>query len=68
MKYLSIRIDSKVIWKAYIDDVALKLIRANAMPYKARDFANAGILKAIYHALFESHIHYASLTWGQNVP
>ena len=38
---------------------ALKLIRANAMLYKVRDFVNAGILKSIYHALFELHIHYA---------
>ena len=44
---------------------ALKLIRANAMLYKVRDFVNAGISKAIYHALFESHIHYACIMWGQ---
>ena len=50
MKYLGIRIDSKLDWKAYIDDIALKLIRANAMLYKVRDFVNVGILKAIYHA------------------
>ena len=50
MKYLGIRIDSKLNWKAYIDDIALKLIRANSMLYKVRDFVNAGILKAIYHA------------------
>ena len=47
---------------------ALKLIRANAMLYKVRDFVNAGILKSIYHALlFELHIHYACTIWGQNV-
>ena len=46
---------------------ALKLIRANTMLYKVRDFVNAGISKAIYHALFESHIHYACIMWGQNV-
>ena len=46
---------------------ALKLIRANAMLYKVRDFVDAGILKSIYHALFESHIHYACIIWGQNL-
>ena len=52
VKYLGIRIDSKLNWKAHIDDIALKLITANAMLYKVRDFVNAGSLKAIYHALF----------------
>ena len=37
------------------------------MLYKVRDFVDAGILKSIYHALLDSHIHYACITWGQNV-
>ena len=67
VKYLGIRIDNKLNWKAHINDIALKLIRANAMLYKVRDFVDAGILKSIYHALFESHIHYACIICGQNV-
>ena len=57
MKYLSIRIDSKLNWKAHIDDISLKLIRAMKVLYKVTDFVNAGILKAVDHALFESHFH-----------
>ena len=64
MKYLGIRIDSKLKWKAHADDIVLKLTRANVMLYKVIDFVNAEILKAIYHALFESHIHYACIIWG----
>ena len=67
MKYLGVRIDSKLNWKVHFNNIALKLIRANAMRYKVRDFVDAGILKSIYHALFESHIHYACIIWGQNV-
>ena len=63
----SIRIDNKLNWKAHINDIAFKLIRANAMLYKVRDFADAGILKSIYYALFELHIHYPCIIWGQNV-
>ena len=37
------------------------------MIYKVRDFVIAGILKAIYHAAFESHIHYACFIWGHTV-
>ena len=44
VKYLGVRIDNKLNWKVHIDDIAIKLIRANAMLYKARDFVNKGIL------------------------
>ena len=64
MKYLGIRIDNKLNWKAHIGEIALKLIRTNAMLYTVRDFVNARILKAIYLALFELHIHYACIIWG----
>ena len=37
------------------------------MLYKIRDFVNANILKSIYYALFESHINYACIIWGQNI-
>ena len=67
VKHLGIRIDNKLYWKAHINDIPLKLIKANTMLYKVRDFVDAGILKSIYHALFESHIYYACIIWGQNV-
>ena len=50
VKYLGMRTDEKLNWKAHINDIALKLIRANAMLYKVRDLVDAGILKSIYHA------------------
>ena len=37
------------------------------MLYKVRDFVNANILKSIYYALFESHINYACIIWGQTI-
>ena len=50
---------------------ALKLIRANAMLYKVRDFVNAGILKSIYHALFEGifimHVLYGDRMYTQSI-
>ena len=67
VKCLGIRIDNKLNWKAHIEAITLKLIRANAMFYKIRDFAIGGVLKAIYYALLESHIHDACIVWGQNV-
>ena len=47
--------------------MAIKLIKANAMLYKTRNFVNKGILKSIYFDLFDSHINYASKIWGQNI-
>ena len=47
--------------------IATKLDRANAILYKVRDFVKANIRKSIYYALFESHINYVCITWGQNV-
>ena len=37
------------------------------MFYKVKDFVNANILESIYYALFESHINYACIIWGQNI-
>ena len=37
------------------------------MLYKVRDFVNANILKSIYYALFEPHINYACIIWGENI-
>ena len=67
IKYLGITIDNKLNWKAHIDNIAVKLIRANKMLYKVRDYVNIEIIKSIHHTLFESHIHYACIIWRQNV-
>ena len=37
------------------------------MLYKLRDFVNSNILKSIHYALFESHINYACIIWGQSI-
>ena len=67
VKYLGIAYDNKLNWKAHIDNIAVKLIRANTMLYKVRDYVNTEIIKSVYHAPFESHIHYARIIWRQNV-
>ena len=62
--YLGVRIDDKLNWKAHIDDSAMKLIGANTILDKTRDFVNKDILKPIYFALFDSHINHAPIIWG----
>ena len=66
MKYFGVKIDSKLNWKSHVHAIATKLNRANTMLYKVRDFVNENILKSIYYTLFESHINYVCIIWGQN--
>ena len=59
-------IDKKLSWKGHIDNIEIKLIRVNAVFYKVRNYVNTGLLKSVFHALFQSHIHYAWIILGQN--
>ena len=63
---LVIKIDQNLNWKDHINDIAVKLNRANALLFKTRNFVNITILKTIYFAIFDSHINYANLVWAQN--
>ena len=67
VKYLGVKIDSKLNWKSYSNATATKLNRANAMLYKVRNFVKANILKSIYYTLFELHINYVCVICGQNI-
>ena len=66
VEYLGIKIDQNLNWKDHINDIAVKLNRANALLFKIRNFVNITILKTIYFAIFDSHINYANLVWAQN--
>ena len=66
VKYLGIKIDEHLTWKPHIDGISTKLNKANAMLSKIRHFVDQKTLKAIYYAIFESHLHYSSLFWAQN--
>ena len=41
--------------------------RANVVLFKVRNYGNFNTLKSIYFAIFDSHINYANLIWGQNI-
>ena len=67
VKYLSIKIDENLNWKQHIYDIAIKLNRANALLYTIRNFVNRHILRTIYSAIFDTHLNYGNLIWGQNL-
>ena len=66
MKYLGVKIDEHLTWKPHIDGISTKLNKANGMLSKIRHFVDQKTLKAIYNAIFESHLYSSSLVWVQN--
>ena len=67
IKYLGVKIDENLNWKDHIHEIATKLKRANALLFKIRNYVNFNTLKSIYFVIFDSHINYANLIWGENV-
>ena len=66
MKYLGVKIDEHLTWKQHIDEISTKLNKANAMLSKIGHFVDQKTLKAVYCAIFESHLYSSSLVWVQN--
>ena len=65
VKYLGIKIDQYLNWRDNINNMAIKLNKANVMLYKIRQFVNERTLISIYHVICDSHLNYASIVWGQ---
>ena len=66
VKYLGIKIDENVNCKHHMNEVSTKLIKANAILFKIRNYVNPKILRSIYFAIFESDLNYSSIVWTQN--
>ena len=66
VKYLGVKIYEHLTWKPHIDVISTKLNKANAMLSKIQHFVDQKSLKAICHAIFESHLYYYSLVWAHN--
>ena len=56
VRYLGIQIDKRLTWKQQINNVALKLNKANAMLSKLRHVLDIKTLRSVYYAIFESHL------------
>ena len=65
VKYLGVHIDQNLAFKHHIDNVCKKLRRSNGVLSKIRHFVPTLTLKQIYFAIFESHMKYAGMIWGQ---
>ena len=67
VKYIGVKIDENLNRKQHIHDIAIKLNRANSLLFTIRNYVNKHILRTIYFVIFDSHINYDNLIWGQNL-
>ena len=58
VKYLGIKIDKQLNWRDHINEVTIKLNRANALLFKVREYVSTDILRSIYYAIFDSYLNY----------
>ena len=66
VKYLGVKIDTNLTWQHDVNDLSIKLNRANALLFKMRKYVSPKILRSIYFAIFDSYLSYCCLVWAQN--
>ena len=67
IKYLGVKIDTNLTWQHHVNDLYIKLNRANVLLFKIRKYVSPKTLRSIYFAVFNSHLSYCCLVWAQNV-
>ena len=65
-KYLGVKIDTNLSWQYHVNDLSVKLNRANALLFKMRKYVSCKILRSIYFAIFDSYLSCCCLVWAQN--
>ena len=53
-------------WQHHVNDLSIKLNKANALLFKMRKYVSLKILRSIYFAIFDSYLSYCCLVWAQN--
>ena len=66
VKYLDVKTDTNFSWKYHVNDLSIKLNRANALFFNMRKYVSLKILRSIFFAIFDSCLSYCSLVWAQN--
>ena len=66
VKYQGVKIDTTLSWQYHVNDLSIKLNRANAFLFKMRNYVSLKILRSVYFAIFGSYLSYCCLVWAQN--
>ena len=66
IKYIGLIPDEHLTFKYHLENLKLKLNRANCLLSKIKYFAKFPLLRTIYYALFDTHLRYGCQIWGQN--
>ena len=61
VKYLGVKIDTNLTSPHHINNLSIKLNRANALLFKIRNYVSPMILRSNYFTIFDSHLSYCSL-------
>ena len=64
IKYLGLILDNKLNWKFHIAELSKKLSRGIGLLYKIRNMCPISVLQSLYHSLFNSHLSYGLVVWG----
>ena len=61
VKYLGRKIDTTLNWQYQVNDISIKLNRANALLFKMRKYVILKILRSVYFAIFDCYLSYCCL-------
>ena len=67
VKYLGVMLDENVTWNEQIEFLSTKLSRSAGIFSKLRYYLKQDVLIRVYHALFNSHLQYGILCWGNTI-
>jgi hypothetical protein len=66
VKFLGLHIDSNLNWKNHIDNLCKKLSSALFALRVLKSKVEIAALKIVYFALFQSHLSYGIILWGNS--
>ena len=61
----SVKNHTNLSWQYHINDLSIKLNRANTLLFKIRKYASLKILRSIYFTIFDCYLAYCCLVWAQ---
>ena len=61
VKYLDVKIDINLSWQYHVNDLSIKLNRANFLFLKMRKYFNLEMLRSIYFSIFDFYLSYYCL-------